>query len=75
MPRRLPSLRVPRAAVLVTVLAAAAILLGALLWFRPYVTKKQVSDVIDSVPLVIAPLPFMAMPLMATELDSSEAAG
>ena len=43
MPRRLPPANVRRASVLVTVLAAAAILLGALLWFRPYVTKKQVS--------------------------------
>jgi hypothetical protein len=43
MPRRFPSPSVPRAAVPVTVLAAAAILLGALLWFRPYVTKKQVA--------------------------------
>jgi hypothetical protein len=48
MPRRFPSASVRRASVLVTVLAAAAILLGALLWFRPYVTKKQVS--VSSVP-------------------------
>ena len=33
------------------------------------------SDVTDSDPLVIAPLPFMVMPDMAMELDSSEAAG
>lgn len=43
MRRRLPPLGVPRLAVLATVLIAAGVLLGALLWFRPYLTKKQAS--------------------------------
>jgi hypothetical protein len=50
MRRRLPTRSVPRASVLVTALAAAAILIGALLWFRPYVTKKQVSISAVAVP-------------------------
>lgn len=43
MRRRITPVGVPRLAVLATALAAAAILFGALVWFRPYLTKKQVS--------------------------------
>ncbi len=43
MPRRIPPVGRPRLAVLATALAAVAILLGALVWFRPYLTQKQVS--------------------------------
>ncbi len=43
MPRRIPA-KLLRPAVLATALAALAMLIGALLWFRPYLTHKQLFD-------------------------------
>lgn len=48
MPRRVPHLGVPRRALLASAIAAAVIVLGALVWFLPYLTKKQTS--VSSVP-------------------------
>ncbi len=43
MPRRIPPVGRPRPAALATALAAAVVLVGALVWFRPFLTQKQVS--------------------------------
>ncbi|MCW3020493.1 MAG: hypothetical protein JWN10_2801 [Solirubrobacterales bacterium] len=48
MRRRIPRVGVPRLAVLASAIAAAVIVFGALVWFLPYLTKKQTS--VSSVP-------------------------
>lgn len=56
MRRRVPPVGRPRLAALATALAAVAILFGALVWFRPYLTRKQ-----ESVSAVPAPSALTAL--------------